>query len=183
MPRVNVIYASRHGATAGIAQRIGEVLRGRGCNTTVADTHDAPEPATADAIIVGGAAYMGKWLDEATAYVREHSDALRARPTWLFSSGPIGTEVVDKQGHDLLAPPKFLLDLAKSIGARGTKVFFGRWDPSDPPASVAERLFRALPLPKDVMPIGDYRDWAAIDAWANELGDRLLGIRVSEPLG
>ena len=81
MARVTVVYASRHGATRGIATRIGEVLRERGFQTAVVEAHEAPNPATADAIVVGSAAYMGKWLDEADDFVRKYGDALRSRPT------------------------------------------------------------------------------------------------------
>jgi len=183
MARVTVVYASRHGATRGIATRIGEVLRERGLETTVVEARDAPNPATAGAIVLGSAAYMGKWLDEANDFVRNHGDALRSRPTWLFSSGPVGTETVDKQGHDVLEPPKFLTDLADALSARGTKVFFGRWDPSDPPVSMAERLFRKLPVPKEVLPIGDFRDWQAIDAWAGSIADALVAEKLPQPVG
>ena len=48
MTRVTVIYASRHGATEGIATRIGEVLRERGLYTSVVDALAAPDPASSD---------------------------------------------------------------------------------------------------------------------------------------
>jgi menaquinone-dependent protoporphyrinogen oxidase len=179
MPHVVVIYASRHGGTAGIAERIAEVFRGRALDTELFAANDAPEPVRADGVVLGSAAYMGKWLEDATTYIQRHRETLRTSPTWLFSSGPVGTDMVDKEGHDLLAPPRFLVELAKSIGARGTRVFRGRWDPSDPPMSVGERLFRILPISRDVLPIGDYRDWDAIDSWANEIADELTGAATS----
>jgi menaquinone-dependent protoporphyrinogen oxidase len=175
MPRVMVVHASRHGATAEIADRIAAVLRERGIQAVGAAAAEAWDPSTADAVVIGSAAYMGKWLDEATEFVRANRDALRARPTWLFSSGPVGSATVDKDGHDLLAPPTFLRNLAESVGARGVKVFMGRWDPSDPPASTAERLFRLLPISKGLLPIGDYRDWDAIEEWARTIADDLVG--------
>jgi menaquinone-dependent protoporphyrinogen oxidase len=183
MSHVIVVYASRHGATREIAQRVAAVLADRGCHASVIQAQEAPDPASADAVILGSAAYMGKWLDEATTYLRTHRKALRARPTWLFSSGPVGTDLVDKQGHDVLDPPAFLVELAESIGARGTKVFFGRWDPDDTPASVAERLFRMLPISKELLPIGDYRDWTAIEEWAAGIAGELVGETGALPVG
>lgn len=182
MTRVIVIYASRHGSTREIAQRIGATLADHGCHASVVAAHEAPDPTSADAVVLGSAAYMGKWLEEATSYLRENLEGLRLRPTWLFSSGPVGTETVDKQGHDVLEPPRFLLDQAESIGARGCKVFFGRWDPDDPPTSVGERLFRMLPVPRDILPVGDYRDWAAIDEWATQIATELVEKAVLEPV-
>jgi menaquinone-dependent protoporphyrinogen oxidase len=174
MSNVMVVVGSRHGATRGIADRIAETLRGEGLVVSFFDAADAPSPQSADAVVIGGAAYMGKWLDEVSHYISRHHELLAARPTWLFSSGPVGDERVDKQGKDLLAPPEFLLDAARDLGSRGTKVFFGRWDPSDPPASTAERLFRLLPISKDVLPVGDYRDWPAIEGWAQEIARELV---------
>ncbi|HEY8238644.1 MAG TPA: hypothetical protein VIF63_04340, partial [Candidatus Limnocylindrales bacterium] len=69
--------------------------------------------------------------------------------------------------------PAFLTDAALDVRARGTRVFFGRWDPSDPPIGVGERLFRILPVSKELMPIGDFRDWPAIEAWAREIAREL----------
>ena len=176
MPDVMVIVGSRHGATRGIADRIAETLRSEGLLVGFFDAAEAPGPQAADAVVIGGAAYMGKWLDEVTGYVRKHRDALAKRPTWLFASGPVGDELVDKQNRDVLATPPFLAEAARDVGARGTKVFFGRWDPDDPPVGVAERLFRLLPVSRDVLPVGDYRDWPAIEGWAREIAREVKAV-------
>lgn len=173
MSEIMLVVASRHGATQGIAERIGEVLRGEGHTVSVFDAEQAPAPEWADAVIIGGAAYMGHWLEAASDYVRRHHGALSERPTWLFSSGPVGDERVDRKGRDLLEPPQFLTDAAADVLAQGVRVFFGRWDPSDEPASFAERLFRKLPVPNSILPIGDFRDWEAIEGWAREISAEL----------
>ena len=173
MTQVMVVVASRHGATRGIADRIGEILRVEGHEVSVFDAKEAPGPQWADAVVIGGAAYMGKWLDEVTEYITLHHAALSERPTWLFASGPVGTELVDKKGRDVLEPPQFMMNAAADVLAQGIRVFFGRWDPSDPPMSVAERVFRMLPISKDVLPIGDFRDWPAIEAWARDIAREL----------
>lgn len=173
MTQVMVVVGSRHGATRGIADRIGEVLRGEGLEVSVFDADKAPGPQWADAVVIGGAAYMGNWLDDVTDYVRRHEVALSDRPTWLFASGPVGDEQVDKKGKSLLEPPPFLKIAAADVMALGVRVFFGRWDPSDEPVTLAERLFRKLPIPNSILPIGDFRDWPAIEAWAHEIADEL----------
>ncbi|HEY8239110.1 MAG TPA: flavodoxin domain-containing protein, partial [Candidatus Limnocylindrales bacterium] len=110
MTQVMVVVASRHGATRGIADKIGETLRAEGLEASVYDANEAPSPQSADAVVVGGAAYMGKWLDEVADYVRRHQELLAHRPTWLFTSGPIGKDAVDQKGRDLVASPAFLTD-------------------------------------------------------------------------
>lgn len=43
-----------------------------------------------DAVVLGSAVYVGRWLEPARELVDAHAEELAARPTWLFSSGPIG---------------------------------------------------------------------------------------------
>jgi menaquinone-dependent protoporphyrinogen oxidase len=173
MVDVMVVVGSRHGATRGIGDRIAETLRAEGFVVGYYDAAEAPSPQSARAVVIGGAAYMNKWVDEVPAYIRRHHAELAGRRVWLFSSGPVGTDKVDKQGRDVLEPPRFLTDAASDLGAKGTQVFFGRWDPDDPPTNVAERLFRMLPVSKELLPIGDFRDWPAIEGWAREIAKEL----------
>ena len=49
MPRVQVVYASRHGGTAGIAKRIAEVLQTEGADVVVAEGVSQPDPGGFDA--------------------------------------------------------------------------------------------------------------------------------------
>src|SRR5207342_299308 len=101
MKRVLVVYASRHGSTAGIAERIGEALGAKGLDVTVADAKDRPDPVPFDAYVIGSAVYMGQWEKDATSFVERHESVLATRPVWLFSSGPVGTERFDKKGNSL----------------------------------------------------------------------------------
>jgi hypothetical protein len=84
-----VAYATRHGATRGIADRIAAVLDARGCHATALDVDTAVDASGYDAFVVGSALYLGQWRKEAREFVRDNSTTLRARPTWLFSSGPL----------------------------------------------------------------------------------------------
>jgi menaquinone-dependent protoporphyrinogen oxidase len=169
MARALVVYASRHGATAGIAERIGEVMRSTGIEVMVADAADDPDPGGFDAFVIGSAAYIGKWEKDATDYVKRHQAAIAAKPCWLFSSGPVGTERVDKKGNSVLADPRTVVELRPILQPRGTEVFFGAWDPSSPSASLAERIVRQIPAIKELLPTGDFREWPVIEAWAREV--------------
>ncbi len=174
--RVLVAHASRHGSTAGIAERIGERLAAAGLDAVVADVEDVEDPAAFDAVVVGGAAYMFHWLKPATRFVRRHAEVLAARPVWLFSSGPIGDDEVDDDGNDLLevSRPREFDELHELLSPREEVVFFGAWDPDAPPVGIAERMMRLVPVGRDALPAGDFRDWPAIDAWADGIAEALL---------
>jgi menaquinone-dependent protoporphyrinogen oxidase len=170
-----VAYASRHGATAGIAERIAAGLRSTGLQTDVKPVTDVRDVSPYDAFVIGGAAYMFHWLKDATSFVKRHRATLAERPAWLFSSGPLGTDLVDKEGRDVLATgqPKEFEELIALLRPRGERVFFGAWDPDAPPVGIAERLMHLAPAGKDALPAGDFRDWPAIDAWAAEIAAEL----------
>ena len=173
--RVLVAYATRHGATRGIADRIGARLRDAGVDADVRPAADVRDAATYDAFVIGGAAYMFHWLKDAVELVRRNRSVLAQRPVWLFSSGPLGTELVDKDGRDVLETtvPKEFTELRALVHPRDERVFFGAWDPTYPAVGMAERLVRRMPAMKDAMPAGDFRDWAAIEEWADGIAAEL----------
>jgi menaquinone-dependent protoporphyrinogen oxidase len=183
MTKVLVVYGSRHGATEGIAQRIGEVLRAQGLAASVVSAEKVADEAVgdADAFVVGSAVYMGRWLKEPAEFLERYPTLLRARPVWLFSSGPLPGSAASKDPSDPLTDalgPKAgpgsggrtkIEDLAESIGARDHRVFLGKYDPETPPRSFPERIVRLLPMAKGVLPHGDFRNWPDIEAWALEI--------------
>ena len=170
--RVLVAYATKYGATAGIAERIGETLGKSGLEVDVRPVAQA-EPEGYDAFVVGSAAYAGHWRKEARKFVKHHHDELDGHPVWLFSSGPIGTETEDAKGRDVreASTPKDVAGLTESVHARGHRVFFGALDPDA--LKGPEGLMTHLPGGKKVMPAGDFRDWDDIDAWAQAIGKEL----------
>jgi len=173
--QILVAYASRHGSTQGIAARIAERLRADGLDVTLVEAAEAHDLSRYDAFVVGGAAYMFHWLKDATSLVRKNRVLLAARPTWLFSSGPIGTDTVDEKGRDVLETtvPKEFAELSDAIHPRGEKVFYGAWDPAAKPIGMTERIVTLMPASRNAFPKGDFRDWAAIDAWADEIAREL----------
>lgn len=170
-----VAYATRHGATAGIAERIAATLRAVDLPAEARPVDEVDDITPYDAVLIGGAAYMFHWLKDATTFARRHREELREKPVWLFSSGPLGTDLVDEQGRDVLmaARPKEFDELTDLLQSRGEQVFFGAWDPDAPPVGLGERMLRHMPAAKDALPAGDFRDWAAIDAWATKIADIL----------
>ena len=170
---VLVAYASKHGATRQIAERIGEVLRATGLDAEVRPVHSAGDPAGYDAVVLGSAVYFGAWRREGTGYVRRHRGALSGRPVWLFSSGPLGTATADAQGRDLraAAAPKELAEFTAAVAPRDHRVFFGALDHTR--FGPAERLLWLLPGSHELLREGDFRDWTEVDAWAAGIAQQL----------
>lgn len=168
-------YASRHGSTRGIAERIAETIRRAGHDVTLQEVDGSTSGDGFDAYVIGSAAYNNHWLPAASSFLRRNAPILATRPIWLFSSGPVGTDRYDKQGRDQLVtsrPREF--DEFEAVHPRASEVFFGAWDPAAPAAGMLERLSAPfLRRMTDVLPTGDFRDWRAIEAWAQSIADDL----------
>jgi menaquinone-dependent protoporphyrinogen oxidase len=182
--KVLVAYATRHGATAGIARHVAETLERTGLDVTLRPVQSSGPVEPYDAFVIGSAAYMGGWLGEASTFVRQHRDVLANHPVWLFSSGPVGSELVDAKGRDQLtaAEPKEFREFAGIIHPRDRRVFFGAYDPDAAPSGLAEslmsRFMRLAPAARNALPAGDFRDWPAIEAWAEEIARQLQPVEV-----
>jgi menaquinone-dependent protoporphyrinogen oxidase len=163
---VLVAYASRHGFTQGIADRLAATLRASGRTVDERPLASVGDLGGYDAFVIGSAAYMGQWLRPATEFVKRHRVTLAARPLWLFSSGPLGTATVDPKGRDLLdvSEPKQFAEFRTLLRPRDLRVFFGGLDPSR--LQGVERVVRSTPAGRPLLPEGDFRDWPAIEAWA-----------------
>ncbi len=96
-----VVYASKHGATREIAERIAERLTAGGRPAEARSVHEVDDPARYDAFVIGSAAYSMHWMKEAAGFVRRNRTLLADRPVWMFSSGPLGTETTDAKGRDV----------------------------------------------------------------------------------
>jgi len=173
--RILVVYASRYGATQGIAERIAATLRAQGIEATLQRAQDADDPERYDAVVIGSAAYYFRWMKSAVNYVRRHHDVLASRPVWLFSSGPLGREARDAKGRDLrdVTIPKEITEFRDAIKPRDHRVFFGAMHHSK--LGSAHRLILKLPANRDnaIFPEGDFRDWDDIEAWAGSIAQSL----------
>ena len=162
--RVLVTAATKHGATQEIAEALARDLRAAADGTVDVECVPVrwdPSPDRFDAVVLGSAVYAGAWRDEARHWATSHAAELRERPVWLFSSGPIGeTPFPPDEPHDV-AP------LLRVIGARAHRTFPGRLDKHllTVPERAVVTAMRA--------PLGDFRDWAAVQEWAAEIAGAL----------
>ena len=69
---VLVAYASKHGSTQGIAERIAEKLRQLGKEAEARPIEDVKDPGSYEAFVIGSGVYYGSWLKEATEWVHRN---------------------------------------------------------------------------------------------------------------
>jgi menaquinone-dependent protoporphyrinogen oxidase len=165
--RVLVAYATKYGATAEIAEKIGEVLRGAGLQADVLSADRVGDLTPYKAVVLGSAVYMGQWQKKAATFLQANEKALAERPVWLFSSGPTGEgdPVQLMKGWRF---PTALQPIADRIHARDTALFHGAADPKK------LNLIEKWMLKNVKAPLGDFRDWNAIHAWTSAISGALL---------
>jgi menaquinone-dependent protoporphyrinogen oxidase len=173
--RVLVAYASHYGATKGIAERIAATLREEQVDVDLKSVdedfaHLSDEEY--DGYVIGSAIHAGRWLKQADEFVHEHLPALARRPSWLFSSGPIGEKYVHAPQPD----PKEIPELRRVLDVQEHVVFAGAFDPATADLSRANWIEKQFV--NRLMPVGDFRDWPQIEAWARRVARELTAVPV-----
>jgi menaquinone-dependent protoporphyrinogen oxidase len=165
--RVLVAYATKLGSTAEVAEAIAGTLRDAGHAAEAMRARDVRSLDGWDAVILGSALYAAHWQRDANRFVGRLSEDLRARPLWLFSSGPLDARLAAAN----LPMSDQAADLTDDLHALGHRTFGGR-------------LAADAPLDPQVLethPIGDFRDWSAIRAWAAMIARALDGMAFAAP--
>jgi menaquinone-dependent protoporphyrinogen oxidase len=160
--QVLVAYGSKYGATAEIAERIGEVLREAGLRTEVLPADQVGDLAGYGAVVLGSAVYIGRWQKEAARFLKANEETLADKMVWLFSSGPTG-EGDPLELTDGWRLPSGLEPTADRVGPRDVALFHGALDEKN--LNVIQKW-----MIKNVgASFGDFRDWDAITGWARSI--------------
>ncbi len=138
---------------------MGKEIRTAGHLVDVTEMKSVSSLAGYNAVVIGGPFYLGR-VTGMGKFVGKYRDALIKVPLAAFAVGvaPLGKDPADKENamkklHQTLGP---LTPVAMTI-------FAGKVDPAK--LSWLQRWMTE----KAKSPVGDFRDWTAIAAWAREL--------------
>jgi menaquinone-dependent protoporphyrinogen oxidase len=165
--RILVAYASKLGSNGEIAEVIAETLRAAGHEAEAQPARGVRSLEDWDAVVLGSAIYAAHWQKDARRFTTRFRTELAARPLWLFSSGPLDPRLALA---DLPITPHGM-EVTDGLGGLAHRTFGGR-------------LAADAPVDPQVLathPIGDFRDWEAIRAYAAEIGDALTGMAFPAP--
>ena len=155
-----VTYASRYGSTAEIAARLGSTLTTHRLNVSVRPIADVTSLDEYGSVVIGAPIYSAEWPAEMDAFVRAHAAALKALPVALFA---VALRLRDPS-DELRTAVMGTIDLYRvmlapvSVGLFAGALEYGKLSP----------IVR-LQIQTKGLPEGDFRDWAAITRWADEL--------------
>ena len=111
---------------------------------------------------------MKRWQGDARHFLKKHRKALRQKPFWVFSSGPVGDPA--KDNPDWIEPPKMASRRSRSWGA-GAMSVFGGCLPSEPKGMMERAMVEG-----DPKEYRDRRDWAEIRGWAHQIASELAAV-------
>jgi menaquinone-dependent protoporphyrinogen oxidase len=160
--KILVAYATKYGATAEIAQRIGQVLKETGFLVDVRPVESVRDLTAYSAVVLGSAVYIGRWRKEAFKFLQTNETVLAEKPVWLFSSGPTGEGDPVELTRGWRFPEK-LQPIADRITPRDIAVFHGAVDVSK------LNIIEKWAIKNVKAPVGDFRDWEAITSWATSI--------------
>ena len=174
---VLIAYATDHGSTRGIADRIAGRLQQRGVGAEACAVADDLEVPRYEAVILGSAIHGGKWLPTARQFADRNAAPLRQRPVWLFSVSTLGDEEsmfpprVANRLRALRKETPEAAGLRRRLHPREHRNFAGAIARSHWPAT-GRAFFWATGGR-----YGDHRNWPAIDAWADHIAAQLRQVK------
>ncbi len=163
MAAVSVITAGKHGSTAEIGAALAARLEAGGHEAESCSAEGLEGIEAGTAVVLGSAIYMGRWHRPAVRLAAQLGDGEQGALFWLFSVGPIGDPP-----EPPTPPLEELVSPAAAANAAGYRTFSGRLDRAS--LGRVERLAVKAQGADD----GDYRDWGAVEAWADEIGAALV---------
>ena len=173
MKQVLVLYASTHGHTATIAERIAQALEQSGAPAELrrADAKLDVAPADYAAVVVGGSVHAGHHQRELVDWARRHATSLGAMPSAFFS---VSLTAADDTDEARATARRYVDEFVEETG----------WTPGRT-ASFAGALqyleydFFTRLLIKQMMHRGghptdssqdyDYTDWDAVDRFGRQV--------------
>jgi menaquinone-dependent protoporphyrinogen oxidase len=157
--RILVAYATHTGSTVGVASAIGETLAGRGFRVDVKPLIEDPDLAQYQSVILGSAVNGGQWLPEAVRYLQNHQQALNQVPVAVFCVHIMNLGKDEKSQKNRQA----YLDSVRSLIVPVQEGFFaGKGIDPKTTSPILRWLMRLI----NIIPEGDCRNWAGINAWA-----------------
>ncbi len=168
--KVFIVYASGYGSTAEVAQTMAEELRTNDYEVEVQSADVARPPEDGEAVIIGSAIRYDRWLPAAQAYLSRHQQVLSTVSVAYFytcltiAGNPTSPESEQVYDSKLLAmnpniKPIMVGGFAGTLNYEGMPWYF--------------RIILGWITRSKGMKEGDYRDWAVIKDWVNDLTSKI----------
>ncbi len=155
--RILIAYASKCGSTGEAATEIGKTLAQNGAQVDVLPLKKVTGLPDYQAVFIGSAIRVTKWLPEAADFVRENRAILQRVPTIYFT---VCMTLIEDTPANRAKAAGFVEPVRAVLSPAAEGYFAGRVDPER--LSFIERMM----LKSRSVPEGDFMDWDQIRDWA-----------------
>lgn len=162
--KILIAYATRNGSTAEIAEAVGKELKAAGCTVEIKEMKTVTSVEGYTAVVIGAPMYMAKYI-EAGKFVDRFREKIAGLPVAAFA---VGLAAVSKDRKMIEETEKALRGALAPIRPVTMTLFAGNLDPAK-----ISFITRKMVEHFGRVPAGDYRDWAAIAAWAREVAGKV----------
>ena len=164
-----ITYATSHGSTGEIADRIASRLHADGFAVDCRPVDHVFSVETYTAVIIGSAIQNKKWLLDAQKFLDVEAMGLQMKPTWTFSVGmaPAATGWVKDRAvrRELQQIEEMIMQKLPKV--KDHHLFAGKDDGKE--MSGPLRCLWSCVGGR----FGDYRNWNEIDEWADVIAKEL----------
>ncbi len=168
--KILVTYATRAGSTQGVAERIAQTLRANNHEVDLRLMQDVQDVLPYSAVIAGSAVRFDRWLPEAMQFLKHHQHDLEQKPFAPFLVCLTLAKPSPKATQDAKA---YMQAVRELVTPMSEGLFAGALNMQKLPELRYRMLFQ-IPVLFRIFKEGDYRDWEAIDTWANSLSSEFV---------
>jgi menaquinone-dependent protoporphyrinogen oxidase len=158
--KILVVYASEYGSTGSVAEAIGKELCSKGAKVDVLVARNVKNLSSYQGVVIGSAIYRGKWMPEATDFVKANYEILGQVPVAYFMVCMAVHQPGEENRRKALSYLDPVLQSIPQVRPVDIEPFAGVMNYSN-----LSWFNKKIIISKGV-PEGDFRNWEAIRAWA-----------------
>jgi menaquinone-dependent protoporphyrinogen oxidase len=155
--KVLVAYATRAGSTAGVAERVAEVLNRSGFAAEAVSAKETRDVGSYDAVVVGSAVRAGKLMPEVLKFLDKNKADLSAKP---FAAFVVCMTMKDSDEKSRATAGAYLDPVRQRVKPASEGLFAGAID-FEKLGFVERTIMKAMKAEAH-----DFRKWAEIESWA-----------------